>query len=75
MVPLYVSLHFLNERKPTVFLALGEPLSFQESYKAHPERLATAFEALRERTHASIARGEWGETLVGKSPRVRELTG
>lgn len=74
MIPLYVSLHFLNERKPTVFLALGEPLSFQESYKAHPERLGEAFERLRARTHADIARGAWGETLVGKPPKVRELT-
>jgi 1-acyl-sn-glycerol-3-phosphate acyltransferase len=75
MVPLYVSLHFLNERKPTVFLALGEPLSFQDDYAANPRTLEEAFDRLRARTHDAIARGEWGETLVGKAPRLRELGG
>lgn len=73
MVPLYVSLHFLNERKPTVFLALGEAIPFQGSYAGNPECLSAAFELLRTRTHEAVARGEWGETLVGQAPKVREL--
>jgi 1-acyl-sn-glycerol-3-phosphate acyltransferase len=75
MVPLYVSLQFLNERKPTVFLALGEPLSFEADYAPNPRALEEAFERLRTRTHEQIAKGAWGETLVGKPPRVRELAG
>jgi 1-acyl-sn-glycerol-3-phosphate acyltransferase len=75
VVPLYITVQPLNERKPTVFLALGEPFSFRADYKPRVEALEDAFESLRRSSHEAIARGDWGETLVGKRPAVLELAG
>ena len=75
VVPLYITVQPLNERKPTVFLALGEPFSFHADYKNRAAALDDAFEALRRASHEAIARGDWGETLLGKRPAVLELAG
>ena len=75
MVPLYVTVHPLNERKPTVFLALGEPFSLHADYKHRPAVLAESFEALRRNTNEAVSRGEWGETLVGRGPSVLDEAG